>query len=370
MDLSKMKSFIFSQLVCALLLTTQVASLAQQRTNQNRGVQERQQRQQRGPYRNSRRAEREEGVTIRGRIIQGTKLESFHIDLSELNVRFLKRVEVPQPPLPENWQKMKQAEREAWWKRFNEAPAGKRLAAEQQKILATAHEYEAKVEANGDFVAYDVLPGTYGMTARFDKEIGPRTYAFEVFGEVPVSGEAEVMSLGKKPLVITLIIRTGEPAATWRTIQTLDNQEVSLETFRGKYLLVNFWAADDPSKDYQKDVQEAIKKLQARHRIELLSIGLDEEKSTLVEFVRENKLKGYHVHAGRQDRIARVFGVHTTPGMLLIDPEGIIKMTYPEMTIAYRSGKPSLDVILDDRITGKDVPTEATKGSEQTDKKQ
>ena len=343
-----MKSFIFSQLVFALLLTTQIVGSAQQR----------------GPFRSSPEAEQEEGVTIRGRIIQGTKLESFRIDLSELTVRFLKRVEVPQPRLPENWQKMKQAEREAWWKRFTESPAGKRLLAEQQKILATAHEYEAKVEANGDFVAYDVLPGTYGMTARFDKEIGPRTYAFEVFGEIPVSGEAEVMTLGKKPLVITPIIRTGEPAATWRTIQTLDDQQVALENFRGKYLLVNFWAADDPSKDYQKDVQEAMGKLKARHQIELLSIGMDKEKSTLVEFVRENELKGYHAHAGRQDRIARVFGVHTTPGMLLIDPQGMIKMTYPEMIRAYRSGKPSLDVILDDRITGKDVPTEVTDETE------
>jgi len=197
------------------------------------------------------------------------------------------------------------------------------------------------------------------MTARVDKEIGPRTYAFEVFGEIPVSGEAEVMTLGKKPLVITPIIRAGEPAATWRTIETLDNREVSLDTFRGKYLLVNFWAADDPSKDYQADVQEALKKLKAKHPFEMLSIGLDKKKSTLVEFVRENKLDGVHVHAGRQDRIARVFGVHTTPGMLLIDPESLIKMTYPEMIRAFRSGKPSLDVILDDRITGKDAPTPA-----------
>ncbi len=338
-----MKSFIISQLVLALFFTTHLAA-------QNQGSATR---------RDSKQAEQEEGVTIRGRIIQGTKLETFHVDLSKLTVRFLKRVEIPQPRLPEKWQKMKQAEREAWWKQFSDSPAGKRLAAQQQKILENAHEYDAKVEANGDFVAYDVLPGTYGMTARIDKEIGPRTYAFEVFGEIPVSGEADVMTLGKKPLVITPIIRTGEPAATWRTIQTLDNQEVALENFRGKYLLVNFWAADDPSKDYQTDVQEAVEKLKAKHKFELLSIGLDKEKSTLVEFVRENKLKGYHVHAGRQDRIARVFGVHTTPGMLLIDPQGTIAMTYPEMIRAYRSGKPSLDVILDDRITGKDVPTPA-----------
>ena len=39
-------------------------------------------------------------------------------------------------------------------------------------------------------------------------------------------------------------------------------------------------------------------------------------------------------------------------------------MTYPEMIRAYRSGKPSLDVILDDRITGKDVPTEVTDETE------
>lgn len=312
----------------------------------------------------ARRQAEEEGTTIKGTITQGTKLESFHIDLSELTVRFLKRVEVPQPKLPAKWVEMTQAQRETWWKAFSESAEGKRLVAEQQKILAQAHEYDAKVEANGNFIAYDVLPGTYGMTARFDKRIGPREYAFEVFGEIPVAGEADVMALGEKALVITPIIRTGEPAASWRQAETLDGGSTQLSDFRGKYLLVNFWAADDPSKEYQKDVQEAYKKLKATNDFELLSIGLDKEKETLAEFVRENKLAGVNVHATRQHRIARVFGVHTTPGMVLVGPDGNIKMTYPEMIRAYRAGKPSLDVIINDRISGKDVPT-PTKAKEE-----
>ena len=65
-DFLKMKSFIISQLVLALFFTTHLAA-------QNQGSATR---------RDSKQAEQEEGVTIRGRIIQGTKLETFHVDLS------------------------------------------------------------------------------------------------------------------------------------------------------------------------------------------------------------------------------------------------------------------------------------------------
>ena len=298
-----------------------------------------------------------EGVTITGRILQGTKLESFHVDLTELKVRFLKRVEIPTPPVPENWAAMEQKDRESWWKAYAESDAGKKLAARQQELLASADEFESNVEPNGNFIVYDVTPGTYGMTARFDKTIGARTYAFEIFGEIPVSEEANVVELGEKKLVITPIIRTGEPASGWGTVQTVDSTDVTLDDLKGKYILLNFWAADDPSKELQKGLQEAFGKLKANHEIELLSVSLDKKRTTLDAFLKESPLDGLVVHASRESRIARVFGVHTTPGMLLIDPDGVIKMTYPEMIRAFQSGKPSLDVIVDDRITGKDTPT-------------
>lgn len=300
-----------------------------------------------------------EGITIRGKISQGSERETFHVDLSKLTVRFLRRVVLPPAPIPENWATLDQAAREAWWKTFLESKPGKDYQANRKKLLETAVEYDAVVEQDGSFVVYDVIPGTYGMTTRLDKEIGPRSYAFELFGEIPVSEEADIIELGEKPLTITPIIRTGEPAASWDEASTLDGNKVSLKSLNGKYVLLNFWSSDDPSREFQKDIQLAYNQLKAKHDFELLSVSLDREKDNLVKFVKDQQLLGIHVHANRESRIARVFGVHSTPGLLLIGPDGMIKMTYPEMNQAYQAGKPSLDVILDDRITGKDTPAES-----------
>lgn len=301
-----------------------------------------------------------DGVTVRGKITQGSEDESFQVDLSQIKVRFLKRIVLPAAPVPENWAQMKIADREAWWKEFMESDAGKEYLAEREELLKTGEEFEAPVEEDGSFVLYDVTPGTYGMTARVDKKIGPRSYAFEMFGEIPVAEESDVIELGEKPLVITPIIRTGEPAANWSDATSLSGKEVDLETLQGKYVLINFWASDDPSREFQLDIQEAARKLMAKHPFELLSVSLDQNKDALVKFVQDNKLQGIHVHASRDSEIAKVFGVHSTPGIVLLDKEGMIKMTYPEMNKAFEAGKPTLDVILDDRITGKDVPEQPT----------
>ena len=305
-------------------------------------------------------AEEKNGVTVRGKIIQGSEDESFHVDLSKIKVKFLKRIVLPPAPVPENWAKMKTPDQEAWWNEFLESDQGKKYMADREELLKSGEEFEAPVEADGSFVLYDVTPGTYGVTARIDKKVGPRTYAFEFFGEIPVAKESDIIELGEKQLVITPIIRTGEPAADWTGATNLTGDKVTLDSFQGKYVLINFWASDDPSREFQQDIQTAYSKLKENHKFELLSVSLDENKEALTKFVRENKLQGVHVHASRESEITKAFGVHSTPGMLLIDTEGVIKMTYPEMIRAFRSGKPTLDIILDDRITGKDVPLQET----------
>lgn len=301
-----------------------------------------------------------DGVTVRGKIIQGSEDKTFHVELSDFKVKFLKRIVLPPAPVPEDWAKMKPADQEAWWNNFLESDAGKDYMTKREELLKSGEEFEAPVEADGSFVLYDITPGTYGLTARVDKKIGPRTYAFEMFGEIPVGEESDIIELGEKQLVITPIIRTGEPASEWSEATNLSGDEVTLQTFQGKYVLLNFWSSDDPSRDFQNDIQAAYNKLKEKHPFELLSVSLDAKKDALVKFVQDNKLQGVHVHTSRDSEIAKAFGVHSTPGLLLIDPEGVIKMTYPEMIQAFQSGKPTLDVILDDRINGKDIPERET----------
>jgi hypothetical protein len=103
------------------------------------------------------------GATIRGKIVPN---EKFPIELGDLKIKLFQQVELPQPPLPDNFQSMAAAEREEWWTDFLQTEDGKKLQAERQKRIEAADVFEIEIEENGSFVVYDVPQGRYGLRGR------------------------------------------------------------------------------------------------------------------------------------------------------------------------------------------------------------
>ncbi len=182
--------------------------------------------------------------------------------------------------------------------------------------MDAAQHFEIKIENDGNFVVYDVPPGRYGLRGRFDRKIGERTYAFEVFGQVDVKKEVDELLLDPIMIMATPLIRTGE-----------NTPDVSVETFNGKrtltnvylkhrYVLVNFWAeASPPSVELLPKIQEMFAKLKSTYsNFELLSMNIDKDRKTALQFVVDHNLKGWHGYAGdwEHDTVTG-FGVRTFP---------------------------------------------------------
>ena len=115
-------------------------------------------------------------------------------------------------------------------------------------------------------------------------------------------------------------IAVGEPAPD-AAVERLDGSgEVSLSDYRGKWVLLNFWASwCDPC----RTEAPAIERFSKRNPDELVVVGMDTEdlSGDAMDFVREFGLTYEMLHDGDGDR-KDAYGIFALPESFLIDPAG------------------------------------------------
>jgi cytochrome c biogenesis protein CcmG/thiol:disulfide interchange protein DsbE len=116
------------------------------------------------------------------------------------------------------------------------------------------------------------------------------------------------------------------PEGTFVSLE--DGSEASLEDFRGRWVLVNFWASwCEPC----KVESPALEKLQQRYGDEeftVLGIATRDNSDDSREFVREYGLT-YPQFRDGDGSLARAWGTTGVPESFLVDPEGRVRASYP-----------------------------------------
>lgn len=106
--------------------------------------------------------------------------------------------------------------------------------------------------------------------------------------------------------------------------KTHDGRSLDLGTFRGKTVLIHYWATwCGPCKEDLSTIK-ALQARYARKGFAAIGINLDSEQSALEKFLRETALPWPQLYekGGLESRLANEFGVMTVPTMLLIDKSG------------------------------------------------
>jgi len=105
---------------------------------------------------------------------------------------------------------------------------------------------------------------------------------------------------------------------------TLDGKLVSLATYRGRAVLVHYWATwCEPC----KQDMVLLKKLQAKYAkqgFSLIGVNLDSERATALAFLQSNSLPWPQLYepGGLDSRLATELGIITLPTMILVDNQG------------------------------------------------
>lgn len=131
----------------------------------------------------------------------------------------------------------------------------------------------------------------------------------------------------REKLITTEKFAIGKPSADFTMNDTL-GKPVSLSSFRGKYVLLDFWASwCMPCRFENVTVVKAHDQFKDKN-FTVLSVSLDKPsaKKAWLDAIKKDKLNWTNVAELQSDKnaVAELYGVYSIPMNFLIDPNGVI----------------------------------------------
>lgn len=131
-------------------------------------------------------------------------------------------------------------------------------------------------------------------------------------------GRLEPLQVGAMPP------RVGDRAPDFR-VRTLDGKLLSLDDFRGKFLLLEFWATWCAPCVSELPAFRALRQAYRDDpRFAIVSLSLDERPDALDHLVKDAELAWPQALLGPDSPIAAAYGATAIPATFLIGPDGRI----------------------------------------------
>jgi peroxiredoxin len=222
---------------------------------------------------------------------------------------------------------------------------------------------QEKVDKEIEAIDADMREAVYGSFARSNPNSPAALYAVQqyagweinpdkvepLFLSLPakVKSYPSAIELGKN-IEIAKKTAIGKMAMDFTQNDTLDHP-VSLSAFKGKYVLVDFWASwCGPCRAENPNVVRVFEKFKDKN-FHIIGVSLDRagQKEKWMKAIHDDQLAWTHVSDLKfwENEVAKQYGIKAIPQNLLLDPEGKI--------IAKNLRGEDLDVKLSEAIDGK-----------------
>ena len=138
----------------------------------------------------------------------------------------------------------------------------------------------------------------------------------------PGGNEATALDLGVINMVAQL--NPGEMAPDF-AVKTVEGKTVKLSDYKGKYVLLDFWAASNaPSAGELPDLKETYAAFKDNPRFAMIGLSLDSDIGSARAYSTENHTGWTQGYLGQwsESEVPAKFGVESIPCVMLIDPGG------------------------------------------------
>ena len=119
-------------------------------------------------------------------------------------------------------------------------------------------------------------------------------------------------------------LQPGQPAPDF-TLHDPDGQPVSLSQFKGKVVLLDFWASWCGPCIADLGTLRKIKEQMASQPVVFLNVSLDANDGAWQQAIAQHQIQGVHVRSGgHSEQVAQAYNVGSLPRYYLVDPQGLI----------------------------------------------
>ena len=243
----------------------------------------------------------------------------------------------PEPPYPET---LDRAQREAWLTEWLTTDAGKAYTGSKRI-------YDTNVRPDGRFRVEDVTTGKYRLQAEVHEpgkgipgNYGPllaNIIAEVAIPEIPGSRSDEALDLGTfelKPAqpkrldeeYKAKLLKPGTRAPEFE-VKTIDGKPLRLADYRGKFVLLEFWATwCGPCLGQTPHLKATYDAFGKDDRLVMMGLSLDKSSADPRQYASSNRLSWHQGFLGDWStaKLPDDFGVQAIPAIFLIGPDGKI----------------------------------------------
>lgn len=195
--------------------------------------------------------------------------------------------------------------------------------------------YAVKVETDGSFRVDDVPAGEYDLRIQvyepptdeyraIGEQAGSITHKV-VVPEMPGGRSDEPLDVGAIELNMTKRIKVGDPAPGFE-VPALDGGTIKLEDFRGKFVLLDFWATwCGPCLAETPNLKAAYEAFGKDDGFAMIGLSLDQNEDAPRKYAEKNDLGWHQAFLGpftEKTKVPNDYGVQGIPSIWLIGPDG------------------------------------------------